>query len=89
MTADYRVELSRRARKQYDALDGPVRRRLAPAIARLADDPRPAGAIPLTGTTGLMRVRVGDWRVIYQVQDAVLLVLVVQVGHRREVYRDA
>lgn len=36
-----------------------------------------------------MRVRVGDWRVIYQVQDAVLLVLVVQVGHRREVYRDA
>ena len=87
MTGGYRVELTRRAQRQYDALDRPVRKRIDPVIEKLGHDPRPAGARALVGTPGLLRVRVGDWRVIYQVQEEQVLVLVLAVGHRREVYR--
>lgn len=54
----------------------------------LADNPRPAAARALVGAPGRLRIRVGDWRIIYRVEDARLVVLVVEVGHRREVYRD-
>lgn len=63
----------------------PVRHRLQGAIALLAQDPRPPAARALKGGPGL-RVRVGDYRIIYTVDDEVLLVVVVTLGHRREVY---
>jgi mRNA interferase RelE/StbE len=57
-------------------------------VLALADNPRPPGAIPLKGGgKGLWRVRVGDWRIIYQIEDDRLIVLVVDVANRREVYR--
>jgi len=56
-------------------------------IAALADDPRPAGVKMLQGQHGYYRIRSGDYRVIYMIEDDVLVVLVVKVGHRREVYR--
>lgn len=52
----------------------------------LADDPRPAGAAKLVGTRSAWRVRIGDYRVIYEVRDEVLLVLVIKIGHRKQVY---
>lgn len=70
------------------ALPEPARRRVDAAILALADNPRPNGCRKLAGEEGQWRIRVGDFRVIYQVRDAVLLVLVVRVGHRREVYRE-
>jgi mRNA interferase RelE/StbE len=65
----------------------PHRRRIAWKIDRLADNPRPRGAKALKGPLSLYRIRVGDYRVIYQIQDAALLVLVVRIGSRGDVYR--
>ena len=84
MTA-YRIELRPAAVRALRKLDGDVRLRLQGAIALLAQDPRPPGSRPLRGRDG-WRVRVGDYRVIYTIQDDVLLVVVVALGHRREVY---
>jgi len=81
------VRLVPAARRQLRSLDPQVRRQLEPTLRSLADDPRPAGVKALQGRRGYLRVRVGDYRIVYQVQDDVLLVLVVQLGHRREVYR--
>ena len=61
--------------------------RIIGALEELEADPRPAGASSLVGYSGALRIRVGDWRVVYRVVDERLLVLVLQVGHRREIYR--
>lgn len=81
----YRIELRPAAARALRKLDLPVRRRLQGAIALLAQDPRPPTARPLRGRPAL-RVRVGDYRIIYTVADHVLLVVVVTVGHRRDIY---
>ena len=83
----YAIEFSRRAERQFDKLSGEARARLKPAIDALADNPRPPGAKKLVGAEGLWRIRVGDYRIIYAIEYDRLLVLVVEVGHRREVYR--
>lgn len=81
----YRIELRPAAVRALRKLDPQVRARVRGAIALLAQDPRPPGARALQGRPGL-RVRVGDYRILYTVQDQVLLVVVVQIGHRREIY---
>jgi len=81
----YRIELRPGAARSLRKLDPQVRRRVQGAIALLAQDPRPPGARALQGRPGL-RVRVGDYRIIYTVKDDVLLVVVVRLGHRRDVY---
>jgi mRNA interferase RelE/StbE len=84
----YRIEWRPRARKAFLALDKPVRQRIAAVVDKLADDPRPAGVKALTGMAGVFRIRVADsYRVLYTIDDTVLLVLVFDVGHRREIYR--
>lgn len=65
---------------------GAVKRILA-AISALANNPRPLGVKALQGDTSILRIRVGDYRVLYSVIDAEVLVIVISVGHRREVYR--
>lgn len=82
---EYRIELRPAAARALRKLDPQVRRRVQGAIALLAQDPRPPGARSLQGRPGL-RVRVGDYRIIYAVKDDVLLVVVVRLGHRRDVY---
>jgi mRNA interferase RelE/StbE len=81
----YRIELRPAALRALRKLDPPIARRIQGAISLLADDPRPPGARRLRGRPGL-RVRVGDYRIIYTVEDAVLLVVVVTLAHRRDVY---
>jgi mRNA interferase RelE/StbE len=83
----YRIEFRPSARKAFNALPGEVKRRVDARILALADDPRPAGAKKLAGAAGLFRIRVGDYRVVYHIGDAVMIVTVVKIGHRREVYR--
>jgi len=83
----YRVELLPRAEKQLRGLPSPVQVRITLAVRELADNPRPPGCGKLAGTDDLWRIRVGDYRVIYQIQNAVLLVLVVRIGHRRDIYK--
>ena len=81
----YRVELRPAAVWALRKLDPEVRGRIQGAIALLAQDPRPPAARALQGRPDL-RVRVGDYRIMYTVQDDVLLVVVVTLGHRREIY---
>lgn len=82
----HRIEVAPAAVRQLRKLDPSARRRVQAAIELLADQPRPSGAKKLVGGAGEWRVRTGDFRVVYEVHDDVLLVLVVAVGHRRDVY---
>jgi mRNA interferase RelE/StbE len=83
--SEYRIELRPATVRALRKLDPPIRRRVQGAIVLLAQNPRPPAARALKGRPGL-RVRVGDYRVIYTIQDEVLLVVVVTLGHRRDVY---
>lgn len=83
----YRIEFAPKAQRDFKALDGSVRGRIARRIDSLAENPFSSGIKKLEGEEELYRLRVGDDRVLYQVQGKVLLVLIVGVGHRREVYR--
>jgi mRNA interferase RelE/StbE len=82
----YRVELTSAAARQVKKLPRRARDRVLAAIEDLRDDPRPHGAKKLVGEQTAWRLRVGDYRVIYDVLDAELIVTVVRAGHRREVY---
>ncbi|AWB83750.1 type II toxin-antitoxin system RelE family toxin [Corynebacterium liangguodongii] len=75
------------AAKAIRKLDRSTARRLLDAIESLAGDPRPPGSIQLKGGSGEFRIRVGDYRVVYDIHHDELVVLVLRVGHRREVYR--
>jgi mRNA interferase RelE/StbE len=84
----YTVEVAPAARRQIRKLDRELQRRILLALEGLQDDPRSTSAIKLHGSDDLYRLRVGDYRIVYAIQDARLMVLVVKVGHRRDVYRD-
>ena len=83
----YRVELMPRANRQLQKLPGNVQLRLTRALRRLEDDPRPPGVKRITGAENLWRMRVGQYRIVYEIHDDRLLVLVVRVGHRKDIYR--
>ncbi len=83
--SDYRIALRPSAVRALRKLDPSARRRVQGAIALLARNPRPPAARALQGRPGL-RIRVGDYRIIYTISDDILLVVVVTLGHRREVY---
>ncbi|MBR8742927.1 type II toxin-antitoxin system RelE/ParE family toxin [Nocardiopsis sp. MG754419] len=88
MSEPYTVTFVDQAYKQLDKLDRPVRVRIMRKIRELATDPRPAGSIPLKGDTDSWRLRVSDYRIVYAIRDGELVVLMLSVAHRREVYRD-
>ena len=82
----YRVEVAPAAVRQLRKLNPDARRRVQAAVELLADQPRPNAAKKLVGGDGGWRVRTGDYRIIYEIRNDVLLVLVVAVGHRRDIY---
>ena len=83
----YRIEVKPRAERALAKVPNPHRRRIAKAIDSLARDPRPGGCRKLTGAEDAYRIRVGDYRVAYQIADRVLIVHIVRVAHRKDVYR--
>ena len=87
--AAYAVRLTAGARRELQGLAEPVRQQVRHALHRLGSAPRPPGATLLSGTRAerIWRIRVGDYRVLYQILETQLVVLVVRLGHRREVYR--
>jgi mRNA interferase RelE/StbE len=87
MAATYRIELTSAASRSLRSLPRTIVRKLDAKILGLAKNPRPHDAKQLRDRDGLLRVRVGDYRVLYRVEDQCLVVLVVRIGHRREVYR--
>ena len=82
----YTVHITRRAQKELAALTVEAYRRVRHAIETLAMSPRPPGCAKLSGRDG-WRIRIGDYRVIYTIDDEAKLVTVVNIGHRREIYR--
>ncbi|MGE4537872.1 MAG: type II toxin-antitoxin system RelE/ParE family toxin [Desulfovibrio sp.] len=84
----YRIELTPAAGRDFKKLPGAAAKRLAPRIDALAQEPRPAGVLPMTGMHGYYRLRVGDYRIIYKIEDERLVVLVIRVANRREAYRE-
>ena len=82
----YRVEIEPAARRTLARLPHQIAARIVRRLEDLAEEPRPMGAVKLSGHNAY-RVRVGDYRIIYAVLDYRLLVLVVEIGHRRDVYR--
>ena len=86
MASRHSIEFAPRAAKAFASLPPIVQARIAPIIDHLALVPRPKGVKKLQGPDDLYRVRAGDYRVIYQIQDKRLLILVVKVGHRSDIY---
>lgn len=86
--ARYAIRFKPSAARQFRKLDRPVQVRISSVVEALALNPRPSGVKKLQGGEGLCRIRVGDYRVVYRIMDGQMLVLVVRVGHRGEIYRD-
>jgi mRNA interferase RelE/StbE len=84
--AKYSLEIKHSAQRELDALDDAVFKRIDRKILGLADNPRPPGCKKLRGYRDQWRIRVGDWRVVYLIDDAAKLVTITRVAHRREVY---
>lgn len=84
--AEFSIEIKPSALKELDALDDGVFTRVDRKILGLADNPRPAGSKKLRGYKDLWRIRIGDWRVVYIIDDAAERVMITRVAHRREVY---
>jgi len=82
----YRVEFTRSAEKDLRRIDKSRVSSIYNEIERLAADPRPHGVKKLAGADRTYRIRVGDYRVVYEIEDHVLLVVVIRVAHRKDVY---
>lgn len=84
----YSIEYKKSVEKELRKLSQTQLRGIVAKIQALAINPRPEGSVKLRGSSDLFRIRHADYRVIYQVQDNKLILLVIKVGHRREVYRE-
>ncbi len=81
------IEISRTAEKQLRKLDPDDRSRVAKAMVALADDPYPQGSRKLAGYDDVFRVRVGRYRILYEVSGKKLIIIILKIGHRKDVYR--
>jgi mRNA interferase RelE/StbE len=83
--ANYTIDLSKKARKQLDKLSDKIAEPILSAIKNLSKNPRPKGFKKLKGRDGY-RIRVGDYRIIYDIFDHILLIDVINLGHRKDIY---
>jgi mRNA interferase RelE/StbE len=84
----HEVILSRAAEKNLDRIPRDVRLRILNSLDELPANPRPPGSVKLKGEDELWRLRVGDYRIVYTIRDKELIILVVRVAHRKDVYRE-
>jgi mRNA interferase RelE/StbE len=83
----YDLQFAPKAIRSLRKLDHAAAHRVRETAEALRDDPRPSGSVMLTGAHGVLRVRTGDYRILYMVDDDRLVVLVVDAGHRRDIYQ--
>lgn len=82
----YDIEFTRNATRELRRINNPILSRLMKAIEGLREDPRPQGSKKLVGQDDLWRIRVGDYRIIYSIADAIKVVTITRVAHRSNVY---
>ena len=82
-----RIVFTRRAERDVDDIPDGARGRLAKRIDGLASEPRPPGSRKLAGSEDLYRLRSGDYRIIYSIEDRLITVTIIRIGHRRDIYR--
>ena len=82
----YSIEITRRAERELRRLDRQVKNRITQTIMTLGNEPRPAGCLKVRSEAGVWRVRMGDWRVGYEIDDAQQSVTIIRVGHRGDFY---
>lgn len=83
----YQIEVKPSAVKALARIPNPYRRRIAKAIDGLARSPRPSGCVKLEGAESAYRIRVDDYRIVYEIVDRVLVIYVIRIAHRKDVYR--
>ncbi|MGB3291693.1 MAG: type II toxin-antitoxin system RelE/ParE family toxin [Phormidesmis sp.] len=83
----YQIEFTKRADKQFQALPAQIKKRIAAKVESLAQDPRPAGVVKLSGEDNAYRIRIGDYRVVYSIFDEEVVILIFRVSHRRDAYQ--
>lgn len=83
----YTIITPKAVQKQLDALSDDVYDRIAEKIEQLAEDPRPDGVVKMKGSDNEYRIRIGDYRVRYEIDDKELIILLLQCKHRKDVYR--
>lgn len=83
----YEIIIKPTAEKSLNRVPWPAGRRIADALEELRNNPRPDGCVKLAGDENLWRIRVGDYRLVYEIHEKRLLVLVVRIGHRKDIYR--
>jgi mRNA interferase RelE/StbE len=83
----YKIIITKSIQKQLDNLPNNIQERVYEKIAQLAEEPRPDGVIKLKGYDNEYRIRIGDYRLVYEIRDDQLIVLLVQCKHRRDVYK--
>lgn len=84
--SDYLIVFARSARKEFDSLPVEISSRIESRINALVTDPRPPGCLKLKGRENQWRIRIGDYRVIYSINDQTFAIKILEVGHRREIY---
>ncbi len=84
----YTVRLTASVRREIRRLDRQVQERVTRAAYALGNNPRPRGVLKLSGVENQWRIRVGEYRIVYEIHDDVVLVLVVRVDHRSQAYRE-
>lgn len=85
--ADYAITFARSARKELESLDAALVNRIFPKIEALAKEPRPSGCVKLAGEENLWRIRAGEYRVVYAIDDKQKVIDIIAVRHRRDAYR--
>ena len=83
----YKIEWKQSAKKELKKLDKQVIPRILQAVKNLADNPYSSDSKKLIGSNSIYRIRVGDYRIVYNIQATVLIIEIIKVGHRREIYR--
>lgn len=82
----WKIEIERKALKSLKKIPDPYKTNIIEAIDKLENNPRPDGCTKLKGIDNLWRIRVNSYRIIYQIQDKRLLILIVRIGHRGDIY---
>jgi mRNA interferase RelE/StbE len=83
----YEIIITKSIQKQLDNLPSNIQERVYDKISQLAEEPRPDGVVKLKGYDNEYRVRIGDYRLVYEIQDEKLIVLIIQCKHHRDVYK--